>query len=464
MFSFKNKNQEKFYLSNYFTYKKISLEKYYKEYRKKENRNEMESPLDKIYVYIPFCFCLISKYYYVNQLENCLKSIYSLYTKIEDKNDYYVLRDLILFIINSIPIPSLNKEISFILPYILDNIKLDCPFYKGYNLLNTNFFPTFKSFNLSNESKNNDKIIYPLRILLNEKSLIIFDKKETRLSNFCDAFLSLLYPFDWIYTYIPILNEKNIKNINLSSPFLIGANISMIDKVEKLLKESKLKEEVFLLYVYDGYIDYDLGSSLNFNSKNTFDKYFKKTVTDFPDTELFWGIASILKANYYKTLKPYSTESKIVNRSFQNIIMEHYIKFILYIEKTKEKKRKLFYYNLSKTKLFENYIKNKDSKSLEYFRELLDFRRKNKKKGNINYDFNKVNKNYLINPYFSSIKANIENIKDLQKFIKEKYPEDKKSSIIFENNVDLKINDFQINNDKIYLFDESDDINKASSK
>ena len=59
----------------------------------------------------------------------------------------------------------------------------------------------------------------------------------------------------------------------------------MIDKVEKLLKESKLKEEVFLLYVYDGYIDYDLGSSLNFNSKNTFDKYFKKTVTDFPDTE-----------------------------------------------------------------------------------------------------------------------------------------------------------------------------------
>ena len=33
-------------------------------------------------------------------------------------------------------------------------------------------------------------------------------------------------------------------------------------------------------------------------------------------------------------------------------------------EKTKEKKRKLFYANLSKTKLFNNYIKNKDKESL----------------------------------------------------------------------------------------------------
>ena len=56
--------------------------------------------------------------------ENCLKSIYSLYSKIDDKNNYFVLRDLILFLINSIPIPPLNKQIKFMIPCIYDSITL----------------------------------------------------------------------------------------------------------------------------------------------------------------------------------------------------------------------------------------------------------------------------------------------------------------------------------------------------
>ena len=299
MFSFKNQYNEKFYLLNYFAYKKIPLEQYYSEYREKEenkeNKKEEESETTigakkentKGFAYIPFCFCLISKYFYLNQLFNCLKSIYTLFCRIQNQNDYLVLRDLILFLINSIPIPPLNKEISFMIPCVFDYIKLDCPILKGYHLLNTNFYPVLKSFNISNVSPNKFSFLYPLRILLNEKSLIILDKNENRLTKFCDAFLSFLYPFEWIYTYIPILNEKKISKVDLEHPFFIGVNMSLMDKVEKLLESIKSKDDVFLLYVYDGYTDFDIGSSLLSSSGLGFEEIFKKTITDFPDTEIY---------------------------------------------------------------------------------------------------------------------------------------------------------------------------------
>ena len=464
MFSFRNINKEKFYLLNYFTYKKIPLVQYYSEYREKDNNNEKEESetisteikVDnpKGFAYVPFCFCLISKYFYVNQLQNCLKSIYSLFCRIKGENDYLVLRDLILFLINSIPIPPINKQISFTIPCLYESIKLDCPIYKGYHLLNTNFYPVFRSFNIGNNSPNKFSIIFPLRILLNEKSLIILDKNENRLTKFCDAFLSLLYPFEWIYTYIPILNEKNIKKIDLNAPFLIGTSLAMIDKIEKLLEQVKLKDNVYLLYVYDGYTDFDLGSSLTCpNSYINFDEHLKKNITDFPDTELYWGLVKIMKDKSALTLKLYSNEAKIINREFQKVLMHHFAEFILYIEKTKEKKRKTFYSHLSKTKLYDNYIKNQYDESVKFFQEFLNTKRKDKK-AKLNYDFNIIKEKYLINPVFSSIKEKFENIKDLQKFIREIYPEDKITERIFENDIELKEKDFQINNDKIYLFNE----------
>ena len=286
------------------------------------------------------------------------------------------------------------------------------------------------------------------------------DKNENRLTKFCDTFLSFLYPFEWIYTYIPILNEKNFSKVDLEHPFLIGVNMSLIDKVEKLLESIKSKEEVFLLYVYDGYTDFDIGSSLLSSSGLDFDKIFKKTTTDFPDKELYWEIFQIMKEKSALTIKSYSNEAKIINRDFQKVLMTFYAKYIMYIEKTKEKKRKLFYSNLAKTKIYNNYIKNQNNENLQYFHEFLDLQKNNKKKAKLNYDLNVIKEKYFINAYFSSINEKVKNIKELQKVIREKFPEDKIDRRIFENDIELKEKDFQINNDKIYLLNEYKGKNK----
>ena len=495
MFSFK-KNFEKYYLINYFAYKKISLQKYYSEYNVKQgnNINAMETPginqtsqipeseLKEVkgYAFIPFCFCIISRYAYINPIQICLKSIFSFYSKIISNEDFLVFRELIQFIVNLIPIPPLNKQIKFILPYYFDYITLDCPKFKGYDLLNTNIHSVLYSFLILKDPKAT-AMIWPLRILLNEKSLIVLGNDEDLITKFCDAFLSLLYPFEWVCTYIPILNDKNIKNIDLSSPFLIGANLSFLNKISKLIQENKNNNDIILFYLHENRnktSDFYLGSSLNSFSKMNFNDYFDKYVPNFPDNELYWGLVSILKQKNFATANPNDNEGKLIDRLIdrllQNEAIIHYEEYIAYIEKTKEKKRKPFYLNLSRTYLYKNFIKknpnlnidkteiiNKtktfievNTKNNQYFEDILFINKNKKKEIKLDYDLNKINKKYFINPVFSSLENKYENIMALQKSIREKYPGDKTETKIFENDVELNENDFLDFNDKIYLISE----------
>ena len=470
IFSFKNEEQEKFYLINYFAYKKITLEKYYSEYRDNDKKEEKQNKTK--FVYIPFCFCLISKYFYENQLFNCLQCIYSLFSRIRDENDYLIFRELILFIINSIPIPPFKKQIEFSIPFIDDDdlIKLDYPIYKGHHIQNTNFYWVLLKF--SNSFKEPVECIkhylYALRILLCEKSLIIIDSDNYRLSKFCDAFLSLLYPFQWIHTYIPILNEKNIRKIDLSKPCLIGCPSAKSNNIEKLLQTKKKDDEVFLLFIIEKKnikinsnkiqiiienikTEFTLGSSFISNLKkeeqeSKFKKYFTKYVPDFPEDKIYKNIFYFVAEKNKNPIKPYSKEYKSVNIDLQRIIMS-------YLKQYFEKKKKNF---LEKIQLFNNYIKNKENKKLEYFREMTTNSEINNDKNNINSNqnfFEQKNEIYMIYPFFSSIEAKVKNIEDYKKILQEKFPEKiiNDEIKIFENDIELKENDFLMDNDKIYL-------------
>ena len=457
MLSFQNKKKEKVYLFNYFTYKKISIEEYYSEYAEEgENKiEELETPIyngnneEKGFVYIPVCFCLISKFVYVTQIELCLKSIFTLYCRIKDKKDYFVLRDLISFFINIIPIPPFNTQINFLIPFHFEYIGIDCPDFHGYDLIDTNLQYVLRSMDIQNKN-----ILWALRLLLNEKQLIIFDNNEKRLARFCMAYLSMMYPFKWVHTYIPFLSEKNIKNIDFSEPFLIGANLSMIDKVESLLQSKKLKEEVYLMYISKENIDFDIGSSLTRSSNIKFEIYFKKNVLEFPDEDIYWDVARILKEVWLAKINIYSKEARLLNRKVHDALMKHYADIIIHIEKTKSKKLKLFYAKFSQSKIFSNYIKERDSGNLNYFLGILKKQKKNKKGVSLKYDLDSIFSKYFIYPEFPSIDIKCENIIQLQEIRRKKYPKIEYNDRIFESDIELKEDDFVKPNDKIYLFNE----------
>ena len=456
MFRFQNKKKEKLYLFNYFTYKKISLEKYYSEYDEKDKIEELESPMysdvknENKFAYIPVCFCLISKFAYSIQIELCLKSIFHLYSSIEDKKDYFVLRDFISFLINIIPIPPFNTQIRFLVPFHYEYLEIDCPDFHSFDLLDTNVQYVLRSMKITDM-----KFLLPLTLLINEKQLIIFDNSESRLARYCDAYLSMLYPFKWVHTYIPFLSEKNINNINLSTPFLIGANLSMIDKVETLLKGKKLKEEVYLIYLSKESIDFDLGSSLISSTNINFDNYIKKNVFDFPNEDIYWNVISLMKEVWFARINLYSKEARILNRKVHDALMNHYADIIIYIEKTKLKKQKPFYAKFSQSKIFSNYIKERDEGKINYFQGILNEQRKNKKGIKLKYDLDSIFIKYFIYPEFPSIDIKCENIIQLQEIRRQRFPKIESNDKIFDNNIELNEDDFVKPNDKIYLFNES---------
>ena len=470
IFSFKNEEQEKFYLMNYFAYKKITLEKYYSEYGEKDNKKEEKQ--NEKNVYIPFCFCLISKYFYENQLFTCLNSIFSLFSTIKDENDYLIFRELILFIINSIPIPPFKNQIEFSIPFMDDDdlIKLDYPIYKGHHIQNTNFYWVLIKFTNSIKDPNEciKQYLYALRILLSEKSLIIIDYSENyyRLSKFCDAFLSLLYPFQWIHTYIPILNEKNIRKVDLSKPCLIGCPFSKMDYIEKLLKNKKEDDEVFLLILIEKTIEKKIIIDIKFTlgslffqtlqkekKEKNFEEYFNKHIPNFPENKIYDNILYFVAEKNKNPIKPYSKEYKSVNIGLQRIIMSHFKQNI------EKKKKNSFYSNLNKTQLYNNYIKNEENKNkkLEYFHEMKTNLEINNDKNVINSNenfFDQKNEIYMIYPFFSSIESKVKNIEDYKKIIREKYPENKINDEIkiFENDIELKEKDFLMDNDIIIIY------------
>ena len=51
------------------------------------------------YVFVPFCICLISKYPYVQEMQKCLKSIYTIIKKGNNGEPNTLLNHLILYLV-----------------------------------------------------------------------------------------------------------------------------------------------------------------------------------------------------------------------------------------------------------------------------------------------------------------------------------------------------------------------------
>lgn len=106
-----NQKSERYYMMNYHFYLQIPNDIYLKEYEmtslkyylkqygdrfielsENELNDEIINSIQKVFeisqdlglrdkVYVPFCICLISKYPYVQEMKNCLQSIYTIIKK-----------------------------------------------------------------------------------------------------------------------------------------------------------------------------------------------------------------------------------------------------------------------------------------------------------------------------------------------------------------------------------------------
>ena len=380
---------------------------------------------NKEYIYIPYCFCLISKYPFIEQMEKCLESIMISINKSEE--NIGELNKLIIYIVKSIPAPPIQSKIFFPLPYHNKFVEIQQPYFRDIIQFGNNPIIILNHLSVKHT-------LYLFKLLLFEQKILIVGKNNDLISQIILNFVSLLYPFEWIHTFIPIMSEKMLKFLQAFLPFFNGINRSLFIKAKAIL--TKAEKGVFIFDIDDDKIE------INNNYKNN-TKFIKASTIIKKNFECFPKTIENLLMKELKTIKSkYDNAKENYDKYNANLRIKHlfmyvfvellndYKKYSFIIEDypvfnsflmiKDQKSDKKFFKDFSSSQLFQMFIQNsliKDNeKNKTYFEELLEEYTNYKSQGLVTYNiyqnmFNKfkneylsffeIKKNYIIKPYFN---------------------------------------------------------------
>ena len=505
--SITNQKGERYYMMTYHFYLKYDIDDYQKKYEEHPLKynlskfadaytslSEEELTEDKIneiqelllfsqelgnrdIIFVPFCICLISKYPYVKQMQKCLNSIYTILNQNEE-NSPIIINDLITYLIHAIPIPSKNTNVNFLIPYQKNCIELDCPKLEDINIMSASATELLKNFSI-------DNLVVIFRLLITEKKILLIDEDYERLSKVSDGLISILYPFQWIHTYIPIMSDQMLKYLETFLPFLNGINKSLMPFVEKVFRDGEIQEddEVFLIYISEDKDKIRLSSSIR-GIKKKVDKYISDNVPQLP-TPLEKDLKNKLKkAKAELDSKSQNTTQDIqrlelkIRDAFIDLFVEmfhdyaQYLSFLeedtvfnkpLFMEK-QQKNYEKFYNEVLDTQLFQQFTQNVVNDEVGYFNTKIA-KRENKEESKEKKN-KEILKRYYINPKFLNLESDL-NMKKLEQELNKKYPfdeNDKNIVPILEKSIIIKDNKYNENQCKIYMTPEEKELSKEKKE
>ena len=336
------------------------------------------------------------------------------------------LHRLITYIVESIPAPPKQSKISFALPYIKKICEIQYPYFENILQIGDNPIIILKNnFSIS-------LIIYVFKLLILEQKILVVGKDNDSVSEFILNFVSLLYPFEWIHTFIPLMSEKMLKFLQSFLPFFNGMNISLYEKAKPIL--AKASKGVFIINIDEKTIE--INTNLRENKKFTkASNYIDKFLDSLPRNieHLLYRELKSIKMEYDNTQNHHNNCTS-VNMKIKHLFLHVFAKLIYDYKKyshiidgypvfnsflmIKEKKDdKSFYQQLLQTQLFQMFIQNSfdDTEKKFYFDDYVKDYNELKKEGNSSNSvfyqqsmkffeqyssFLDVNKNYIIKPYF----------------------------------------------------------------
>ena len=385
--------------------------------------NIYEKISNKEFIYVPYCLCLISKYPFIEQMEKCLESIMISINNSQDNIDN--LNKLITYIVKSIPAPQHHSKIHFPLPYYNKFIEIQQPYFRDITQFGNN-----PIIILNHLSANH--ILYLFKLLIFEQKILVVGKDNDLISQIILNFVSLLYPFEWIHTFIPVMSEKMLKFLQAFLPFFNGINKSLFIKAQPIL--AKAAKGVFIFNIDEDKIE--INSNYKANSKYTkASSYIKKHFECFPKIieNLILKELKTIKHNYDKAKENYDKYNanlrirhlfmyvfaELLNEYKKySYIIDDYPVFNSFLMIKDQKNDKKFYKDFTSTQIFQVFIQNslfKDSEKKTYFEESLQEFLTYKSRGlGISYTYPKlydkfrieylsffeIKKNYIIKPFF----------------------------------------------------------------
>ena len=354
-------------------------------FRNKVEQEQLEKELAecqdlgfKDFVFIPYSMVLISKYPYINQMKTCLNIIYKIMinekeilNNINENKTKNLIKELLSYLIYSIPIPTINNEISFNLPLISEKLKLSSPYKdKIRDLEITNFTYIISKFCPEN-------IIDIYRFMLFEQKILFINKDYNSITSVIDSFINILYPVDWINTIIPIMSCPMVRYLQTFLPFINGISEDLFENSAKQTLE-EAEEGVFEIFIFNDTIKF---------SKPDYEDDIKSSIPKLPKdihNKLYSELSDL--AEVYKNFNDKEKEKyeENVNSIAKNIFFEStcimlYDLVDIMIEEQKEfngfsnstlnkiyEKDASFYKELTETQIFQNFVNNFIQRKKDY--------------------------------------------------------------------------------------------------
>lgn len=189
--------------------------------------------IDSNYVYIPICYCLVSKYPFMTQMKQCIKSLV--------KMDQGEIEKFLKHLIYEIPIPMQQSQLYFYIPYNSQCIKINGKNNQKLKLPLGAMKKLFDYFSIENIIKIFNMLIFRKKILFVSSG---YDYNILTEISLC--FLNAIYPLKWKYTYIPVLTVTMLKFLQSFVPFIMGIEENMLQIAKEYFDDDSDVNIIFL--------------------------------------------------------------------------------------------------------------------------------------------------------------------------------------------------------------------------
>ncbi len=335
----RNEKGDNFYMVSIFYYQSMSLDEYNKKYNinplKKyikfenevdENGNEINQKdfnknlkivaelMNKESLLIPYCISIVSKYPYKSQMEKCLEEILNLHLN----NKTNEIDELINHIINEIPIPSKNQKIMFYLPTISLPLELISPKnINSSNIYDIDLFKIVKFFDI-------DNIIFIFYLIITEQKLLFIHNNYNELTEISYGFINLIYPFNWINTYIPVLSFSTVQFLQSFIPYIMGIDEYLLTYAFKN-QFIDLNSNIALINIKNNnFCSFDLKGKIKKRNKKEILKKFK--LPEIPDKIVDYFEKKL--KDIKKQIKNLNYDKITINKEIKDIFLKGMILII----------------------------------------------------------------------------------------------------------------------------------------
>ena len=397
------KEKYKFDLNSYYSQNANKIER--KDSNSKRTTTSISQLFEGNFIYVPETISLLSKYPFFIPMNICLNNIINLQTTQEKI-------ELINHIINEIPTPQKLRQIQFYIPLVNEPIILNHSFniYKGLsmmddsneNITNDNLSLTQLNSKILLEKISIENIIIIFQLLLLEQQILIVENNYQVLSEIILIFISLIYPLTWTNPFLPILSLNTFQFLQTPVPYIMGLD-------EYLLKYAYNSKNI---YFGNEIIIYNLMTK-NFILSRTKKKASKKDIKhEFKLKFLPEKIENYMSIEL-KKLKIIMDSKKMNDISLDMEIRLVFVKIMIlligdynnytfytnddnmplfnkeaFIESHKEKQIKLFFGQMTKTQLFNQFLLNERQLYFYNNNKVNNYNINNENNTNDNFDIN----------------------------------------------------------------------------